>query len=493
MKKSLIYPFLLLSLTKGWTTSTAALTEQLKSVTEDYNTLIAASTEAAKKISPVRTPLDTDTVSITDVGGPIDTYLDGARISSPFVSVPGTFSYFDANAGNELFAQAGLGGAWRTYKSPAMPTSWNANTSLVLTEVTRDGAAGPASPHTITLFLAKTGSAVDLLRTTLVNFLLRAVTNDFKAVALGSPIAGATGAGTTPLTTGWSVKLAAFDGSSAPEVITLDPFVSTVSTTITTASGVVMAASGAADVKDWNVTVGSANKENINLFTSVNGNMNGYNVKFEVYPGRFDRTGTNGPAKSLLLALSPANIPSKIFNQSPPGFVNTITSAADNTLTVLKSPSYSDIMTGINNIAVRCTASTSFVIGDYTTTAGTIGLAGIDSANLSAVTWSAAGSVITATCTRGTTSGIKYTFDVGAHTEFTSGAASATNLNTMLFTAEDKHAFVAVQTDATGIVAGSGVASVLPGILALNFVNAVSATTAITSFTLDEFITKATT
>ena len=52
MKKSLIYPFLLLSLTKGWTTSTAALTEQLKSVTEDYNTLIAASTEAAKKDIP---------------------------------------------------------------------------------------------------------------------------------------------------------------------------------------------------------------------------------------------------------------------------------------------------------------------------------------------------------------------------------------------------------------------------------------------------------
>lgn len=422
MKRSLVYAaFLTTALTAiqaGWATPILPLETE------------AQITSVIGGLKPIYEYKATDALRINEIIGSSDTELDFARLATPAIAAT-TDSYFELNASNELFLIAAVGGAVRTFKV-TVPATFSATGPLDAPEVTRDGAASPSSPYTFKMTLTKTGVVADLTRAAFYASLSKATTKTFAASATGTPIVS-----NPILPSGWALKAYMEDGASTATAVTLDPIAANLNLSVTPASGTALSYTAAfTSLYNWNIAPNSTTKKTV-LFTTP-----GRILKFDLYPGTFPRTA--GPLTNLIAAMTA--MPTRI-NQTNLSYVPLLPDAKTHLLGLYDASAPSSDKEGKNILAEKIIGSDNFVSAKFTTTAdtGKIGLVALGATNITNVTWTVAGTIITAKGTVGTGAPKNYTCDL-------SGIEVAkTGTNDLLrFSSADGEAFWMKVDDATG-------------------------------------------
>jgi hypothetical protein len=419
MKKSLVYAVYL---------STAL--SALQSVWSTPIETEAQVTSVIGALKPVYEYKATDAIRLKEITGISDTELDFARLGTPTIAA-GTDSYFEVSAANELYLIASVGGAVRHFKV-AVPATFSATGNLDVPEVNRDGDSSPASPYTFKITLTKTGAVADLTRAALTASLSKATTKTFAASAAGTVIAS-----NPALPAGWAAKAYLEDGASTATAVTLDPVAANLTLAVTPVGSAALTYTAAfSSLYNWNIAPNSATKKTA-FFTGV-----GRAIKFDVLPGKFPRTA--GPLTNLIAAL--VAMPTRI-NQTTLSYVPLLTDANTHLLGTYDASAPASIKEGNNLVAQAILGSDNFVSAKFTTTAdsGKIGLLALGATNITSVTWTVVGTVITATGTIGTGAPKDFTCDL-------SGIEVAkTGTNDLLrFSSADGDAFWLKVDDATG-------------------------------------------
>lgn len=218
---------------------------------------------------------------------------------------------------------------------------------------------------------------------------------------------------------------------------TLDLLAVTVGMTVTPSVGAAISYKAAlSSLYDWNVVPASRMAKNV-LFTT-----DGRFFKMSAYPGLFPLTA--GPATSLLAAIS--GMPVRI-SQTNLNFLQGLPDAANELLTLMDTSAPANAKLGLNKVAKAALGSSNIAIGDFTTVADSskIGLVSLTPSDISNVTWTVNGPVITAMGKIG--SGVSKAFicDLNGIQ-----VAKAGTHDILEFASKDGDAFWAKIVDATG-------------------------------------------
>jgi hypothetical protein len=429
-----------------------------------------AELDAVGKISPVFRLKAADIILPLEIAGATATELNNALRADAATAIT-THSRWTVDASDQLYALVSTGGAWRTLRSTALAASWNATSTVTLTEIIRDGATSPTSPYTLTLTLTKaaTGTPADLPMDTLVTFLRRSTTS---ALTLGTA-GGTILTGTPALTTGWVARALLADGAAASVLpAALDPIAMTMTVNVTPQVGTAIPFSATvSELQGLNV-LPSATTEKREIFLTAPGSRS---MKFEVYPATLPRDVSVSAA-----LINAFNATPRRLNQTYNSFLNPLPTALSDVLALMDSTPPANIKAGLNGMAKAAVSGAGFVIGDFTTTAdtGNLGLVALASDDITSVTWTAEGSILKATGTIGTGRAKEFTCDLN-NIEVVN---SSTN-QVLEFVSADGDAFWVKCVDATGYDT-SAEASVTPGdrdaLLALQLASLLSPVTTIT-------------
>jgi hypothetical protein len=229
------------------------------------------------------------------------------------------------------------------------------------------------------------------------------------------------------------------DSTSTAVAAVLDPISSNLSVNLTTTSGTILPfIGGLLNLYNWNVTSADTSKMDV-LFTST-----GRSIKMSVKPGPFART--TGISASTVTALS--SMPARLHQTSTQvGYKNTLSLAISQSLAAMDSTPPTSIMDGIKSISACAISSTSFTVGDASTTADSNKLALIfnGNANLTSVSWGVDSTTIKATATLGTAESEIYSCNLSGIETITDTVASV-----QTFVAPSGNSFVLRCYDSTG-------------------------------------------
>jgi hypothetical protein len=396
-----------------------------------------AELEAVGKISPVYRLDAAATILPREIAGATATELNNALRGDAATAIT-THSRWTVDASDRLYALVSTGGAWRTLRSAALAASWNASDTVVLTEITRDGTSGPASPYTLTITLTKatTGTPADLLRDPLVTFLKRSTTSALTVGTAGGTIL----AGTPALTTGWAARALLADGAAAPVLpATLDPIAMTMTVNVTPQVGTAIPFSATvSELQGLNV-LPSDITEKREIFLTAPGSRS---MKFDVYPATLPRDVSVSAA-----LINAFNATPRRLNQTDNSFLNPLPTALSDVLALMDSTPPANIKAGLNGMAKAAVSGAGFVIGDFTTTADTnkLGLVALASDDITSVTWTAEGSILKAIGTIGTGRAKEFTCDLS-----TIEVVDSSTNSVLEFVSVDGDAFWVKCVDATG-------------------------------------------
>ncbi len=432
MRKSKYYA-LYVGITLGLTNISWAILPQVET-----ETTIAT---AIKGLAPQYKVVAADAITSATVYSPTAGELDGARIST-VATVAGSEVLWDLDGSTNLRTMSFVGGAWRTFKGASLAATWSATTTVTLTEDVRDGTSSPASPYTMSLVLTKTGTVADLTQANLMAFLLKVTTKSLLTTAGGTTLATTGATGTVPtLSSGWAAKSFISDGSSAITAATLDPIQTTLSLTVTPTTGVDIAyTANLINLYNWNLATNSTTTEDV-LF-----NGPGRNILLKTLPAKSVRTA--GISTGLITNFNALQATNPRINQTISGFLNSLANAVAEPLALFDTSPPADLKTGFGILAKQSVTSAAYVVGRFTTTADTskYGMVALTPVDITTVTWSSAGTIITATGKLGTAPLKKFTCDLNG-IEVVKAASNAI----LEFSAPDGDKFWIKALDTTGI------------------------------------------
>lgn len=427
------------------------------------------------KIDPVYRYAATDGVRLTELSGTSSTELDNASIGTASMTT-GTGIYWELDSSNNLRAHASLANAWRTFKLASVTSSWNATTTLSLAEDVRDGSSGPGSPYALKIILTKasTGSPADLTRAVLASFLAKSTTKAFTASSSGTALTSS-----SALTTGWTAKAYAEDGSAAAVAVTLDPVSLGIGVNVTPLGGTAVSFTTAvSSLYDWNVATNATTAKDVN-FNAASGRT----MKMKLYPGTFVHTA--GISDGLLAAINA--MPARV-SQTNKSYLGGLASSLDSVLALFDSSAPASLKTGFNVLAKAAVASSNTAIGDFTTTADTnkFGLVTLGGTNLTSVTWSANNKSLVATGKYGSGAAKDFTVDLTSIEVVKAGTNEVLELKS-----SDGDAIWIKCVDATGYDTSANTtvsASSRDSLLVLQLLNAVGSTATIAASPLKAMI-----
>lgn len=376
------------------------------------------------------------------------TNMDGAVIGAATVvanSAPAFQLY-----GVDLWASALFNSGLSSYKAASLTATWNATTTLALTEQTRDGASAAGSAGSMILTITKTGSPSDLTQARLLTFLrnLTTVTSSWSTLTGNGVTLAATTGNTLP--TGWAIAGIVKDDTPTAMAAVLNPVETTFAWAITDNAG---------NSTSYQAAMTNLIAANTNVTSTVLS------------------TVFTAPSKSITFAIAPTNLTSMSTLGAQTAILNALngltgrimaapTSGPNSGAITLYPANPAEVLTILNNRLETTTTDATyhtfaanalarvqdaaFVVGSFSTTADTnkYGLVSIDGA-ISSASWSVDDSIIKLTGTIGTGVPEVFSFDMS-----TLGAAtfnSATNQVIQLTSPTTGHVVLMKCFDATGL------------------------------------------
>lgn len=435
--------------------------------------------------SPLYKAQNTDKIAFKSITSNDGTNFDNAQFGTLTISAPRYVFVDSSNQINLTLGTATNGGSvttWESYRSGAIAATYNATTTIDVTQTLSNGAA--ATTKILKLTFAKTGTPPDITRTQITNFLRGLTTITYAANTAGTTLVGA-----PALPAGWAARAYLDNGSGTAILATLEPLECTFTQSITPAGGTALTFTGAMTGmydSSWNVATNSTATKDLTLVTTSGAVLTWTLALRNLVRDR-------GIASAVVEAF--ATPPSKRINTTSGGLANALANGvSENRALLVASPS-TDEHSIQNTLALKLIQNAGFAAGDFTSTILTsdFGAVALTPSNIQDLTWRADGTKIIANGRVGTSGALKdFVCDVGA---FGTAQVDSTNNSVLQFTAKDNHSFwiKAFVANGGGNAIDGTVGGAIPGasdnsVLAILASDTFSAFTAINKLSLDEMI-----
>lgn len=413
-------------------------------------------------ISPLYKPAAADAFYIQDVQTSVASQLDNAYLGT----VTQTSSkLWGTDGSNDLYLNLlnSGGTGWENYVLPSLSASYNATTTINVTQTLNDGVSATTKIFKLIL-TAPSGTPPAVTKAALIAYLRASTTSTIAASTSGTTIA-ATGA---TLPTGWTLKGWLDNGSGTALAATIAPTDVVLSVPITPApingtnQSAITFTTSVLNLHSWNVTTGSTTTQDV-IFTSPTGSY----IYLKALPGKLVRT--SNIAASLLAGLN--TLPSKRISQANKSFVSSVASAATNVRALLTATPGSNSMEKIINTIVGNAISAANTDDTDMNTYGTrvgaathyYGFVALTPSDITGVSWSTNGSQVIATGVVGSGKAKDFKADLSGLANKLIPDTGNSNANAVIqFTADDGSAFWMKSFDTTDLD-GTTVSSGLQG------------------------------